>query len=247
MPPLFKISTSEAMKLPRTPHRWSVTPKQALQIQLRLAARVRIERPSRRIRLVAGIDVAFSEDGEKCIAGVVIWDIVEKCVLEQQTATRELTFAYVPGLLSFREAPAVLRALRKLKRVPDALLCDGYGLAHPRRFGLACHLGTILDLTAVGCAKSRLVGEHDEPGLFRGAKRRLMHRGEVIGTVLRTRDGVKPVYVSVGNRIDLRTAERIVWLCGAGYRLPEPTRLADRLVAQEKRNARQAAITEEFF
>jgi deoxyribonuclease V len=141
----------------------------------------------------------------------------------------------VPGLLSFREAPAVLAALRRLRTVPDALICDGQGLAHPRRFGLACHVGLIADLPAVGCGKSRLCGEHREPGRRRGSRARLVHDGEVVGTVLRTRVGVKPVYVSVGHRIDLPAAERLVLDCAVRFRLPEPTRLADALVGAAKR------------
>ena len=152
-------------------------------------------------------------------------------MVEEHIATRRVSFPYVPGLLSFREAPAVLQALRKLRRAPDAVMCDGHGLAHPRRFGIACHLGVITGVPTLGCAKSRLVGEHDEPGHLRGEKTPLIDHEDVIGTVLRTRDLVRPVFVSVGHRIDLVTAERVVLESGAGFRLPEPTRRADRLVA----------------
>ena len=182
--------------------------------------------------------MAFSKDGARCIAGVVLWDTVDRSVVEEHVATRRVSFPYVPGLLSFREAPAVLLALRKLGRTPDALMCDGHGFAHPRRFGLACHLGTLVGVPTLGCAKSRLVGEHDEPRARRGSKAPLTHRGELIGTVLRTRDRVKPVFVSVGHRIDLATAERVVLECGDGFRLPEPTRRADRLVAAARSSSR---------
>jgi len=223
------------MKIPRAPHRWSLTPREAVTVQRRLSASVRRQPPRRPLRLVAGLDCAFSRDGEQCIAGVVLWDRVEARVVEQHVARRPLTFPYVPGLLSFREAPALLAALRKLRRRPDALLCDGHGIAHPRRFGIACHLGVLVGLPSVGCAKSRLVGAHREPGRRRGARVPLRDRGEEIGAVLRTCDGVRPVFVSIGHRIDAASAERLVLDCGAGYRLPEPTRLADRLVAAAKR------------
>ena len=203
-----------------------------MEIQSALAGRVRPEPLERLPSRVAGADLAFSRDGRECIAGVVLWDRLERRVVEQHVSRRRLTFPYVPGLLSFRECPALLAALRRLSETPGALICDGQGLAHPRRFGLACHVGLIADLPTLGCAKSRLVGEHAEPGARRGSHRRLAHRGETVGRVLRTRDGVRPVYVSVGHRIDLDAAVRLVLACGAGYRLPEPTRLADRLVAR---------------
>ena len=146
------------MRISRTPHRWNLTPRQAIAVQTRLAATVRQTKPGRKIKLVAGADVAFSHDGQRCIAAVVVWDLGAQRLVEEHVAVRDLTFPYVPGLLSFREAPAVLAALGKLKRVPDGLMCDGHGLAHPRRFGIACHLGVITGLPAIGCAKSRLVG-----------------------------------------------------------------------------------------
>ncbi len=223
------------MKLPRPPHRWVVTPKEAIAIQKELAPRVIRTGSRRRIRWVAGVDAAFSPDGERCLAGVVLWDRQARCVVEQHGASRRLTFPYVPGLLTFREAPAILSALRKLERKPDAIIFDGHGVAHPRRFGIASHVGVVTNLVTIGCAKSRLVGEHDEPAARRGSMTSLHHRKERIGTLLRTRDGVKPVYVSVGHRIDLSSAEQVVLDCATGFRLPEPTRLADRLVAAMKR------------
>ena len=137
--------------------------------------------------------------------------------------------------LSFREAPALLGALRRLNTAPDLLMCDGHGLAHPRRFGIACHLGVLCDLPAIGCAKSRLVGEHDEPARARGASAPLRHNLEIVGSVLRTRPGIRPIFVSVGHRIDLESAQEIVLACAVRFRLPEPTRLADRLAARAKR------------
>jgi deoxyribonuclease V len=225
------------MRIPRVPHRWSLSPREAIAVQRRLAASVQQTRPRAPLRLAAGLDAAFSRDGEHCIAGVVLWDLRERAVVEQRVAMRKLRFPYIPGLLSFREAPSLLAALRKLRRAPDVLLCDGHGWAHPRRFGIACHVGVLTGLPSAGCAKSRLVGSHREPGRERGSQTPLEDDGEIIGTVLRTRPGVKPVFVSVGHRIDLDSAERLVLDCGGGYRLPEPVRLADRLVAAEKRDS----------
>lgn len=229
------------MKLARVPHRWNLSPSRAIAVQRRLAQQV-VQRPlRRRVRLVAGLDCAFTaagraSGGERCIAGAVVWDVEDGRVVEERLATRPLTFPYVPGLLSFREAPALLAVLRALRSEPDALLVDGQGIAHPRRLGIASHVGLIADRPTVGCAKSRLVGEHAEPGAKRGARQPLYDDGERIGTVLRTRDDTRPLFVSVGHRIDLPGAERLVLDCGAGYRLPEPTRLADHLVAAAKRS-----------
>jgi deoxyribonuclease V len=223
------------MKIPRPPHRWNLTPAAAIALQTRLAATVEVVRPRRAIRFVAGADLAFSADGRSCLAAVVLWDMSKRMVVERHVAVRPLTFPYVPGLLSFREAPAVLAALRKLTCVPDAVMCDGHGRAHPRRFGLACHIGIITGLPTIGCAKSRLIGTHAEPAAERGSRAPLVHEDETLGTVLRTRAGVKPVYVSIGHRIDLREAEQVVLACAVRYRLPEPTRLADQLAAIAKR------------
>jgi deoxyribonuclease V len=219
-----------AMDVPAAPHRWSVTPKQASAIQRRLAVLVRQEPLGRPPRFVAGVDAAFSRDDRHCLAAAVVWDLRERTLVEQHVAVRPLTFPYIPGLLSFREGPAVLAALRRLRTVPDALIYDGHGLAHPRRFGIACHVGVILSRPTIGCAKSRLIGVHREPGARRGAVVPLIDHGEVVGSVLRTQDGINPVFVSVGHLIDLRGAQQIVLACATRYRLPEPTRLADQLV-----------------
>jgi deoxyribonuclease V len=223
------------VRIPRAPHGWNLSPARAIEVQRRLAVRVRTEAPKRAIRTVAGVDCAFTADASRCLAAVVLWDLEERSVLEEHWASRPLRFPYVPGLLSFREAPAVLSALRALRRTPDALMCDGHGVAHPRRFGIACHLGLLCGLPALGVAKSRLVGEHREPGPENGARAPLTHGGERVGTVLRTRAGVKPVYVSVGHLLDLRSAERLTLAAALGFRLPEPTRRADRAVAALKR------------
>jgi len=219
------------MKLPRPIHRWNVTPSQAIAIQRRLADRVIVEKPRHPIRFVAGLDAAFPSGGETCLAAVVLWDIKQKEVVEEYTASAPLRMPYIPGLLSFREAPALLAVLRKLKHDIDVLMCDGQGMAHQRRLGIACHMGIVTGLPSIGCAKSILVGKHKPLGTRRGSRAVLIDKGERVGTVLRTRDGVKPVYVSIGHRMDLQTAERIVLQCGMGYRLPEPTRRADHVVS----------------
>jgi deoxyribonuclease V len=220
------------MEIPRIPHSWAVTAKQAIAIQRRLASSVRPTRPRRRLRLIAGVDAAFSRDGKHCIAAAVVWDLEDRRVVEQRTARRRLRFPYVPGLLSFREAPAVIAALRSVECEPDVIMCDAHGLAHPRRFGLACHVGVICGIPTIGCAKSRLTGTHRPPAVRRGSRVQLVDGIEVVGSVVRTREGIRPVYVSVGHLIDLRTAEQLVLESAVRFRLPEPTRLADKLVGQ---------------
>ncbi len=226
------------MKIPRPPHNWSVTPRQAITIQKKLAKLVIDETSTSAFRLVAGVDGAFTNDKQSCIGGVVLWDIVQQRVLEHHIALLPLRFPYIPGLLSFREAPTIIAALRKLRQTPDMLLCDGQGIAHQRNFGLACHLGFLTGLPAVGCAKSRLVGQYEEPGTERGAISPLIYKNKRIGSIVRTRAHVKPVFVSVGHKLDLVTAEKLILDCSVGYRLPEPIRLADQLVGTEKRKRR---------
>ncbi|MFQ5411939.1 MAG: endonuclease V, partial [Phycisphaerae bacterium] len=159
-----------------------------------------------------------------------VWDLKTRATIETTVDVRGVTFPYIPGLLSFREAPGLLAAARRLKSKPDVFMLDGQGLAHPRRFGLACHVGLLLDRPSLGCAKSRLCGTHGEPGRRAGCSKRLMLGGELIGRVVRTRDGVKPVYVSIGHKITLDDAEKLTLRCCTRYRLPEPTRLAHQLV-----------------
>lgn len=216
-------------------HSWNLTPQEAIAIQKKLAPLVLCRAPKTHLRFIAGLDLAFSPDKTQCIAGVVLWDSEQKQMMEQHTATYPATFPYIPGLLSFREIPALLTVFKKLTRQPDAVMCDGHGIAHPRRFGIAAHMGVLLDLPTVGCAKSRLVGNYIEPAEQIGAKSALTHHHDIIGTVLRTKNRVKPVFVSIGHRMDLATAEQLVLNCTTRYRLPEPTRLADRLVARSKK------------
>jgi deoxyribonuclease V len=219
------------MKLSRVSHSWSLAVGEATALQRQLAREVRSRLPAGvELRYVAGVDAAFSADGSGVIAACVLWDRREGSVVEWHSARTKVRFPYVPGLLSFRETPAVLAALRRLRREPDAILCDAHGRAHPRGFGMACHVGLLAGRPTVGCAKSRLVGEHRDPGWSRGSWEPLLYRRRVIGSVLRTRDGVRPVYVSVGHLIDLAAARKLVLACAVRYRLPEPSRLADQLV-----------------
>jgi deoxyribonuclease V len=217
------------------PHRWDLTVAEARALQERLRRRVRHDPLAARPRLVAGVDVTYPEGSGAALAAVVVVRLPSLAVVESALGAAPAPFPYVPGYLSFREGPAALAALRRLRAEPDLLLCDGQGLAHPRRFGLACHLGVILDRPAVGCAKSLLVGSHAVPGARRGCRRRILDRGETVGVALRTRDGVRPVYVSVGHRVDLPGAIRVVLACARGFRHPEPLRLAHRLVVAAAR------------
>lgn len=208
-------------------HPWNLTPKEAIALQKELAGRVVLcdELPGS-VRLVAGVDVSCSRFAPEIHAAVVLFDLEENVVVETATARSAEAFPYVPGLLSFRELPVVLAAFRQLQRLPDVVLVDGQGLAHPRRFGIACHLGLWLDLPVIGCAKSRLCGEHGEPGPQCGKWVSLRDGGEEIGRVVRTRDRIRPLYVSPGHRVSQERAVQVVLACGRGYRLPEPTRLA---------------------
>lgn len=208
-------------------HPWPSSAEEAEALQERLRGLVREEPGPRSVRTVAGLDVAYADD--LVAAAVVVLDAGTLRPVETAVAVERPSFPYVPGLFAFRELPALLSALRRLETVPDLLVCDGHGRAHFRRFGLACHLGLLTGLPSMGVGKTFLVGEHVEPGRERGSFTELVHEGEVVGRTVRTRTGVRPVYVSVGHRIDLDTATRCVLELTPSYRLPETTRLADRL------------------
>ena len=219
-------------------HRWDVTPKEAVAIQRDLAGRVRatpLPITRREPRFIAGVDASYGRFDHTGYAAIVVWDCHERAVVETRTAIGEVAFPYVPGLLSFREAPLVLEAAAKLERTPNVWMFDGQGLAHPRRFGLACHLGVWLGASTIGVAKSRLCGEAREPGQSRGSRTALRDGTERLGTVMRAKDRVKPLFISVGHRVSLADAERLVLACDGGYRLPEPTRLADHETTRLRR------------
>ena len=188
-------------------------------------------------RFVGGCDISMEKHGDRAWAGIVVIDRRSMETVDERTTVGALRFPYVPGLLSFRELPALEPAWASLARRPDVLIFDGAGYAHPRRFGLACHGGVLFGVPSIGCAKSILVGTHEALGPERGATAPLVHRGEIVGMAVRTRDAVQPVYVSIGHRMDLETAVRIVLQMTAGFREPETTRRAHRLVNGLRRTA----------
>ncbi len=218
-------------------HRWDVSPRRAAAIQSALRAQVRATGSVRRPRLIAGADVSYDRGSDILHAAVVVISYPGLEVVEASGVTGRARFPYIPGYLSFREGPVVLRAWRRLTCRPDLLLCDGQGIAHPRGVGLATHLGILIDLPTIGCAKTRLVGTHDEPAREAGARVPLVHEGRRVGMVVRTRTGVKPIYVSPGHRIGLRAAARWALACCAGRRIPEPTRQAHIEVNRLRRAA----------
>lgn len=215
----------------RFAHAWDVSPQEAIAIQKALRDQVIQEDRLDGLATVGGVDIGFEDGGRVTRAAVVVLSFPELALLESAVARRPTAFPYVPGLLSFREVPAALDALAALKRHPDVLLADGQGQAHPRRFGLACHLGLLSDRPAIGAAKSRLIGRHDPVHEARGAWQPLVDRDEIVGAAVRTRTGVRPLYVSIGHRVSLATAIEIVLACTPRYRLPETTRLAHRLAS----------------
>lgn len=212
-------------------HKWDVSPKEAIAIQQQLRKQVCIGDRFEQPHCVAGVDVGFEEQGRITRAAVVLLDFPSLELSEYAIARLPTSFPYVPGLLSFREVPAVLAALEKLSRLPDMLLCDGQGIAHPRRLGIAAHLGVLLDRPAIGVAKSRLVGQYEEPAQQKGSWQPLRDKGELIGCVLRTRDRVRPLFISPGHRVGFDSARELVLACTTRYRLPETTRWAHRLAS----------------
>jgi len=207
-------------------HPWNVTPMEARAIQLRLAGLVSRRNEVYRPRLVAGVDISAPRFQGKVRGTVVVLSYPELEVVEIGAVEQSVDFPYIPGLLSFRESPVILAAYEKLRLKPDLILVDGQGIAHPRRFGIASHLGVLLDVPTIGCAKSLLCGTHDSLGAEAGSAADIEHDGEVVGMALRTKANVQPVYVSIGHRVDLTAAVSWVSNCCRGYRLPEPTRLA---------------------
>lgn len=229
----------------RVPHRWDVTPKEAAHLQMEMRGRLKKQKDFDCIRTVAGADIALDAAGARGggqlsgkpmgYAGVIVYSFPELQEIERVWAQRPLTFPYVPGLLVFREGPVLLDAFAKLRTEPDLLLFDAHGYSHPRRFGLACHLSVVLDTPGIGVAKSRLIGEHEEPLDQVGAWTPLVDAEETIGAVLRTRVGVQPIFISIGHRVDLPSAIELALACTDGYRVPKPTREADHFVEKVKR------------
>lgn len=216
--------------------KWPGDIKEAKAAQELLSRKVRIV-PFRGLpRFVAGVDAAFSPT--RIFAAACVYRLPELACVEQATAVQDLLFPYVPGLLSFREGPAVIDALNRLTQRPHVILADGQGIAHPRGIGIASYIGVVQDIPAIGCAKQRLVGDLREPGTGKGEWQPLQYRDMLVGAVLRTRDNVQPLFISPGHRIDVNTAVRIVLSCLGRYRIPEPIRCADMLSKKIKREAR---------
>src|SRR5215468_7922679 len=211
-------------------HSWDLTPGEAIEVQQRLRNLVRLQPLARPLNTIAGADISYNKFSETVYAGIVVLSLPDLRIVESAGVRSITKFPYVPGLLSFRETPSVLEAWDKLKTKPDALMLDGQGIAHPRRFGIACHVGVLLDLPTIGCAKSILVGKYGELGLEAGNRSPLVDRGEQVGVALRTKNKVAPVYVSPGHLIDLDSAVDLVLRSTGKYRQPEPTRQAHLLV-----------------
>jgi deoxyribonuclease V len=219
-------------------HSWDVSPDGAIKIQEELRTYLFIQPlPKGDILSVGGVDIAYF--GDWLIEATVVMSFPSLEMIGQATAYLPVTFPYIPGLLSFREAPAILESMGKLESLPDVLLVDGHGMAHPRHFGIASHIGVLLDLPSIGCAKSLLIGEHEPLPETVGSGSDILHGSEIVGLALRTRKGVKPVYVSVGHKIDLPSATEIILACSKGFRLPDPIRYAHNLANQKSLQLRK--------
>jgi deoxyribonuclease V len=215
-------------------HDWDLSYKEAIEIQRSLASQVRFTAMKGKPKIIAGLDCAFSKDGKRIFAAAIVIDSSDFSIIETAIVSRKIDFPYIPGLLSFREAPVCIDAIEKLKNTSDVFIVDGQGFAHPRRLGIASHIGLLIDKPTIGCAKSRLIGTFEEPGNKKGSFSPLVDSDEEIGVVLRTRTDVKPVYVSIGHKCALDDAISIVLDCTTKYRLPKPSRLAHQLVGKAK-------------
>jgi len=230
--------TCRTMRFALTRHQeWPARIDQARHMQEALRAQVDRRDDFDTLERIAGVDIGIDKRRNRAHAAVVVLTYPDCRPLEQATAHQALRFPYVPGYLSFREVPPILAALEKLPVLPDLIICDGQGIAHPRRFGLACHVGVITGIPTIGAAKSRLIGDYVEPGSAKGEWTPLEDHGETIGAVVRTRARVKPLFVSIGHRVSLPSAIRIVLACCTRYRLPETTRAADRLASGDGKYA----------
>jgi deoxyribonuclease V len=237
-------------------HDWNLTPTEAVALQNRLRSEVRIQPLAGEVKLVAGCDISFNRFSDVVYAGIVVLRLPELEIVTSATVVTRARFPYVPGLLSFRETPALLEAWEKLDTAPDIVMLDGQGLAHPRRFGIACHFGLLTGRPTIGCAKTVLVGRYEEPGERAGEFSPMTHKGETVGAAVRTKDRVAPVYVSVGHLIDLPGAIKVALRTVKGdrvgdallpakskYRIPEPTRQAHLLVNELRRNSAEGQAT----
>lgn len=224
-------------------HPWNLKPAEAIELQKQLRERVRIQPLERPVRLVAGCDISFNKFSEVIYAGILVLRLPDLEVVDKATVVTETRFPYVPGLLSFRETPALLEAWERLNTAPDVVMLDGQGLAHPRRFGIACHFGLLTNTPTLGCAKTVLVGKYSEPDERAGSHSEMVHRGEIVGAAVRTKNRVAPVFISPGHLMDLPGAIDLTLRCVKGfpekskYRIPEPTRLAHLAVNEVRRGS----------
>ena len=225
-------------------HDWTMTPREAVELQKSLRERVRLQPLKKQIRTIAGADISFNKFSPVVYAGLVVMRLPSLEVIEEVGVVSETGFPYVPGLLSFRESPSVLEAWAKLKTEPDAVMFDGQGIAHPRRVGIASHVGLIINRPTLGCAKSVLVGKYEEPSPERGHWAEMIDKGEVVGAAVRTKTNVNPIFVSPGHLIDLEGAIKLTLECDGGYRQPEPTRRAHLLVNALRRGEREPSNDE---
>jgi len=207
-------------------HSWDLPYKEAVKIQQALRNRLVLDAPKMDLKLVAGADVSYSKGSDLFFSSVVVLEMPEMRILEEVTAMGKMNFPYIPGLLSFREAPILIKAFEKVKNIPDVVIFDGQGTAHPRGLGLACHMGLVLDFPTIGCAKKILVGDYDPVGSEVGEHTPIVFKGDTVGSALRTRKNVKPVFISPGHRMDVPFAVEVVLKTCRGYKLPEPTRQA---------------------
>src|SRR3954471_23265946 len=225
-------------------HEWDLTPREAVELQKRLRERVRITPLKKRVETVAGADISFNKFDPTIYTGIVVLRLPTLEIIEEVGIVSETKFPYVPGLLSFRESPSVLEAWAKLKTEPDVVMFDGQGIAHPRRVGIASHVGLLINRPTLGCAKSVLVGKYEEPERERGSWTEMVDKGEIVGAAVRTKKDVQPIFVSPGHLIDLEGAINLTLQCDGGYRQPEPTRRAHLLVNALRRGERPASADE---
>ncbi len=216
-------------------HSWNLSPPEAIALQNQLRGQIRLQPLQNEPKLVAGADLSFEIGSDTVFAGIVVLSFPDLEIVEECGLQTEAKFPYVPGLLSFREAPAILQVWEKLRHKPDVLILDGQGTAHPRRFGIACHLGLWLQIPTLGCAKTLLCGKYENLGLERGSFASLVHRGETVGAALRTKTKVNPVFVSPGHECDLDSAISLLLRCDGGLKIPEPTRRAHGFVNRLRR------------
>jgi deoxyribonuclease V len=227
-PILINLSLEEVKEI--TNNQWNIEPTRALEIQRTLSRKVKLTPLKNKIRFVGGVDVSFSKGSDDLWAGVSVFRYPELLKIETRWVKGKADFPYIPGLLSFRELPHIIRSIRELNILPDVIICDGQGIAHPRGMGIASHLGVLMDIPTIGCAKTRLIGEFKEPARRKGSYSLLKYRGKIVGAVLRSRESVRPIFVSPGHMITLQESIEIVIRCCTRYRLPEPIRSAHRLV-----------------